>query len=148
MNNSCFKILRVDSGKGGNINLRLTPSVKVISQPSQTLALCHVTRTTSFSLPSSLPLSLFPLSASLTRAILLAHSLIPLMEPMKSRGGIMLMQPVLKLRSTHTYTHIQTVYNTGVNGYWIVISYLYLPWKKHIQRIMEAWVSKKISFFP
>lgn len=54
MNNSCFKILRVDSGKGGrNINLRLTPSVKVISQPSLTLALRHVTR-----IQSALPLFL------------------------------------------------------------------------------------------
>ncbi len=60
MNNSCFKILRVDSGNGGNINLRLTPSVKVISQPSPTLALCHVTSTGLLFLTSSHSLSPSP----------------------------------------------------------------------------------------
>lgn len=49
LNNSCFKILRVDSGKWGNINLRLTPSAKVISHLSSTLASCHVMRTASLS---------------------------------------------------------------------------------------------------
>lgn len=78
LNNSCFKILRVDSGERENINLRPTPSVKVISHLSPTLASCHVTRT------ASLAHSLSP-TASITRAISLAHSLIALMEPMKSR---------------------------------------------------------------
>lgn len=49
LNNSCFNILRVDSGKLGNINLRLTPSAKVISHLSPTLVSCHVVRTASFS---------------------------------------------------------------------------------------------------
>lgn len=49
LNNSCFKILRVVSGKWGNINLRLTPSVKVISHLSPTFRSCHVMRTASLS---------------------------------------------------------------------------------------------------
>lgn len=49
LNNSCFKILRVDSGERENINLRPTPSVKVISHLSPTLASCHVTKTASLS---------------------------------------------------------------------------------------------------
>lgn len=59
-NNSCFKILRADSGKRGNINLTLTPSAKVISHLSPTLASCHVTRTCSLSPSSVLALSLPP----------------------------------------------------------------------------------------
>lgn len=54
LNNACFKSLRVDSGERENINLRSTPSVKVISHLSPTLAPCHVTRTASLSLPNCL----------------------------------------------------------------------------------------------
>lgn len=88
LNKSFFKILRVDSGVRENINLRLTPSVKVISHLSPTLASCHVTKTASLS--HSLALS--APTASITRAISLTHSLIALMEPTKSRRR--LMQPV------------------------------------------------------
>lgn len=66
----------VDSGKWENINLRLTPSGKVISHLSPTLPSCHVMRTAS--------LSHSPPTGSMTGAISLTHSLIVLMEPMKS----------------------------------------------------------------
>lgn len=94
---------------GGNINLRLTPSVKVISQPSPTLALCHVMR---------FALSLSPAFLSLPRSrppCLPNEGYLARLQPHSSNGANEIEEDSCwcsQFVGSGIHTHTDNVYNT------------------------------------